>query len=437
MSRVFLSYRRSDSQDVAGRIFDRLSAYLTRNGVFKDIDDIPAGVNFEDHVQQALSDCSAVLVLIGPTYLTCTDSRGRRRLFDDPEDLVRREVEAALALKIPTIPVPVSNAAMPREDQLPETLRPLAKMNGLPVRPDPDFNRDIDRLLGQLAPLLGGYIRAELEQRRQEATRLRERLSSLAWQFEQLKDLMNQGYPLIEGAAYIAQELGRQLGTAMSPRVLGERLAADSQLRLSTAIVGWWRARLPARLDQLRGELQAASAELPGHLEIFRHLLKLLETIWHNSYSPDFFFKRLLTVPGDKLLPDVPPDLAPTETVQALTSSLQSNAALYYASRYEEAMELMNEFVREAVHAYKELSADDLITLTLGSADQESMDSTQMMRTLLNLAQTKLSPGAFVNLHRLIDTIERAVSDEAALGRLAAREPRSTKRATAKSNRKR
>src|SRR5215471_4645627 len=179
MSRVFMSYRRADSQDVAGRMFDRLAQHLSRDAVFKDVDSIPAGVAFPEHLQQALADTSAVLVLIGPTFLTSMDSNGRRRLFDDPEDFVRREIETALASNLPIIPVTVSNAQMPTTEQLPLTLRPLAKMNGVAVRPDPDFNRDIDRLLGQLAPFLGGHIRAELEQRRQQAALIKERLSSV------------------------------------------------------------------------------------------------------------------------------------------------------------------------------------------------------------------------------------------------------------------
>jgi len=422
MSRVFLSYRRSDSQDVAGRIFDRLTLHLSRGSVFKDVDSIPVGGDFADRLQQTLSDCGAVLVLIGPTYLTCTDSSGRRRLFDDPEDFVRREVEAALALGLPIIPVTVSNAEMPTANQLPQTLRPLAKMNGLAVRPDPDFNRDIDRLLAQLAPFLGGHVRAELEQRRQQAARIRERLAFLAWQFDNVSELMNQGYPLIEGAAYIAKEVGRRLGAALCPRVLRERLAADSQLALSSAIVGWWQARLPARLDQARGELQRACTDLSGHLEIFHHLISMFEVIWRDSYSPHIF-STMLGIPGDMLLHDVPPDLPPVETVQALTSALHGNAALYYVARYEKATRLMNQFLQQAARAFKGLGDDDLISLTQGStadADREPT-RTQMMRILLDTAKSKLQPDEFATLRTLIDAIEQAISKEQASAELQSR----------------
>ena len=421
MSRLFLSYRRSDSQDVAGRIFDRLTHHLSRGSVFKDVDSIPAGVDFADHLQQALSDCSVVLVLIGPTYLTCTDSSGRRRLFDDAEDFVRREVEAALALSLPTIPVTVSNAAMPTANQLPQTLRLLAKMNGLAVRPDPDFNRDIDRLLAQLAPFLGGQVRAELEQRRQQAARIRERLSSLAWQFDHVSDLMNQGYPLIEGAAYIAQELGRRIGAALCPRVLRERLAADRGMALSSTIVGWWQARLPARLDQSRRELQQTCADLTGHLELFHHLIRMFESIWRDSYSPHIF-STILGIPGDMLLHDLSPDLPPAETIQALTNTLHGNAAMYYVVRYEKATRVMNQFLRQATRAFKGLGDDDLLSLAQGSTADVNGESThtQSMRVLLHAAKTRLPPDEYATFRRLIDAIEQAISKEQASAELEA-----------------
>lgn len=422
MPRVFLSYRRSDTQDVAGRLFERLTLHLSRASVFKDVDSIPAGVDFAAHLKQALSDCSAVLVLIGPTYLSCRDSSGRLRLFDDPEDLVRHEVEAALTLNLPIIPVTVGSATMPTSEQLPQTLKPLAKMNGLALRADPDFNRDLDRLLAQLVPFLGGDVRSELEQRRQQAARIRERLTSLAWQFDHVSGLMNEGYPLIEAAAYIAQELGRRLGATFCPRVLRERLGADNQLALSSAIVGWWQAHLPATLDQSRRELRQTCSDLGGGLEVLRIVIRLFEGICRDAYSPNVF-SMILGVPSEMLLKDQPPDLAPLETIQALTSELHGNAAAYYLMRYEQAMRLLSRFIEQAAHAFKALGDDDLVVLSqISTADAERQHTfTGTMRTLLDAAESRLSPEECAALRGLVDTIEKAISKEQASANLESR----------------
>lgn len=427
MPRVFLSYRRTDSQDVAGRIFDRLTLHLSRGSVFKDVDNIPAGVDFTIHLQQALSDCSAVVALIGPTYLTCTDLSGRRRLFEDPDDFVRREIEAALSLHLPIIPVTVSHASVPTANQLPESLRPLAKMNGLPVRPDPDFNRDIDRLLTQLAPYLGGHVRTELEQRRRQASRIRERLSYVAWLFDHTSDLMNQGYPLIEGAAYVAQEIGRRFGPALCPSALRARLACDKQLALSSSIVGWWQAHLPAQLDQARGELLQACADLGGHLELFNYLMRLFESIWRDAYSPHIFV-MIIELTSHLLLADEPADLSPTETVQALTSALHVNAAMYYVARYEKATKLMTQFIVRAARAFKALGDDDLVALSQSStadADQEPT-RTGAMRLLLAGIKAKLPLEEFNTLSKLIDAIEQAISKEQASSEMKLRQQSGT-----------
>ena len=54
MPKIILSYRRSDSQAMAGRIFDRLSTRYGEAAVFMDIDVIPFGTDFRRHIGQAL-----------------------------------------------------------------------------------------------------------------------------------------------------------------------------------------------------------------------------------------------------------------------------------------------------------------------------------------------------------------------------------------------
>lgn len=144
--RIFISYRRSDSADVTGRLYDRLIARFGKAAIFKDVDSIPLGVDFRDHLQNVVGQCHVVLAVVGKDWLNVTSEDGRRRL-DDPGDYVRIEIEGALKRSIPVVPLLVRGASMPQEDDLPESLRPFAFRNGTPIRSDPDFHNDVDRLI--------------------------------------------------------------------------------------------------------------------------------------------------------------------------------------------------------------------------------------------------------------------------------------------------
>jgi hypothetical protein len=147
--KIFISYRREDSADISGRIYDRLADHFGDAAVFKDVDDIPLGVNFKTCLNDIVKQCAVELVVIGPQWLDVTDRSGRRRL-DDPTDFVRIEVEAALRREIPIVPLLAQGASMPGQDHLPPGMAELTYRNGIPIRPDPDFHRDMDRLIREL-----------------------------------------------------------------------------------------------------------------------------------------------------------------------------------------------------------------------------------------------------------------------------------------------
>jgi hypothetical protein len=143
---IFISYRREDSADIAGRISDRLIERFGKDAVFKDVDSVPIGRDFRRHLDEAVGRCDALLVIVGKQWCDASDEHGKRRL-DDPRDHLRIELELALKRDILVIPVLVRGASMPDEESLPESLHSLAYRNGIPVRPDPDFNIDLDRLI--------------------------------------------------------------------------------------------------------------------------------------------------------------------------------------------------------------------------------------------------------------------------------------------------
>ncbi|MBI1374582.1 MAG: TIR domain-containing protein [Phycisphaera sp.] len=148
---IFISYRRSDSADAVGRMYDRLSAHYGAEHVFKDVDSIPLGANFKQCIDDRIGSCRAFIAVIGPDWLNAAGDDGRRRL-DDPRDYVRSEIDAALRLDIPVIPVLVRGGTMPAEDDLPDVIRDLALRHGMPLRADPDFHNDIDRLIQGIGP---------------------------------------------------------------------------------------------------------------------------------------------------------------------------------------------------------------------------------------------------------------------------------------------
>ena len=156
-NKIFISYRREDSADVTGRIHDHLLQPVGRflqEDIFQDVDSIPFGIDFREHIEATMQNCDVVLVVIGPKWLSVTDSSGNLRL-NDPRDFVRIEVAVALQRGIPVIPLLVMNAKMPTSEDLPEAIRDLAYRNGIEIRRDPDFKGDVARLNKSLDEWIG------------------------------------------------------------------------------------------------------------------------------------------------------------------------------------------------------------------------------------------------------------------------------------------
>lgn len=149
MSKVFISYRRSDSEAASGRIADRLRHHFGAENVFRDLESIKLGVDFEDRISNAVDQSAVQLVFIGQHWLDATDEQGRRRL-DQPDDPVRTEIRLALQKPIPVIPVLIDGVAFPPTEALPSDIGKLTKSNGLAVRNGYDFEQDMSRLLARV-----------------------------------------------------------------------------------------------------------------------------------------------------------------------------------------------------------------------------------------------------------------------------------------------
>lgn len=142
---IFISYRRNDSGDVTGRIYDRLLRHFPKDNIFKDVDSIPLGVDFRKHLADSVGQCQLLLAVIGRYWLG--GGIVPEALLENPRDFVRIEIETALQRGIPVIPLLVQGTSIPKEDDLPDSLKPLAFHNALSIRADPDFHQDMARLV--------------------------------------------------------------------------------------------------------------------------------------------------------------------------------------------------------------------------------------------------------------------------------------------------
>jgi TIR domain len=160
MSKIVISYRRSDSEAMAGRIHDCLVNRYGESSVYMDIESIPAGVDFRTHINKAIHGAHVFLAIVGPKWRGHKRSGGTRIAED--VDPVRAELEAAMERKIPVVPVLVDDAVMPKAEDLPPKIKDFSFHNAVPVDAGRDFRLHMDRLIEQIDKLLDSGASAKL-----------------------------------------------------------------------------------------------------------------------------------------------------------------------------------------------------------------------------------------------------------------------------------
>jgi hypothetical protein len=281
--KIFLSYRREDARGFARALFARLEQSFPAESLFMDVQGIGAGQDFVRSIEEQVSACDVMLMLIGPDWLTATDERGRRRL-ENPKDFVRIEVESALRFGKRVIPVLVQKTEMPRADALPEPLKALARRNAVGLTQE-RFDADAQGLIKALEEVLAGVEEARRQaeteaavarRAAQEATKAdkamraekeRARLGAIAGlspeQIAKAEELAN--WDFIK-ASETMEEFRDHL--ARFPRGVTERMALTKLESLA-----WAGLPRPVDRDSLRGFL----AEFPNGARASEANAKLVE----------------------------------------------------------------------------------------------------------------------------------------------------------------
>jgi hypothetical protein len=143
--KIFVSYRRSDTQRVAEQLYEQLARHFGAANVFMDRADIDHGERWRDEVTRQIAAADMFIVLIGPAWLKSLQARAAA------DDVLRTELTSALAQKKQVIPVLVGGATMPAASELPSEIRGLAEYQALPIAAD-NLDRTMLSLLGRVKP---------------------------------------------------------------------------------------------------------------------------------------------------------------------------------------------------------------------------------------------------------------------------------------------
>ena len=135
MAKIFISYRREDTESVANHLKSELEKYVGKGKVFLDSKGIQPGRDWRDVLQRSVKGSDCLLALIGPKWLNIGDSETKQRRLDNPDDFVRQEIRGALKnKKMPVVPVLVGDARMPEPKDLPDELKELASRQNFELR---------------------------------------------------------------------------------------------------------------------------------------------------------------------------------------------------------------------------------------------------------------------------------------------------------------
>jgi hypothetical protein len=240
--RIFISYRRDETDFPASWLYERLAAHFGPDQVFKDVDSIELGDDFAEVIANAVGACDVLLVLIGAQWLAITDEAGRRRL-ENSYDFVRLEIEAALQRKVRIIPILVGMARMPHADQLPASLGKLVHRQALELDPN-RFEADTRRLVRVVEKTL-----AEEEARREAEARRAAEKSRLTTVQPMAASLRADGQAEVDAA----EAALRRLASDESERVAR---AAQAVLRVWEVEQGRRQSEAKQRAGQANEERQ-------------------------------------------------------------------------------------------------------------------------------------------------------------------------------------
>jgi hypothetical protein len=144
---VFISYRRSDTEQIVPRIVERLEARFGKGSTFLDVDRVRGASDFRKAISDHLKKSDLVIVVIGDRWVL--------------SDWILYEIETALAMSIPILPILISGAKMPNPDELPDEIKSFAYRQAERLDVARDFDHTMQRITDTVANVAATRSSAE------------------------------------------------------------------------------------------------------------------------------------------------------------------------------------------------------------------------------------------------------------------------------------
>jgi hypothetical protein len=141
--KIFVNYRRADEKIFVELLRTHFMWRYGRENVFMDFDSLPPFTNFDDFIRQKVRECDVVVMMIGKRWL---ELLRQKEAAGDP-DYVRIELEEALAHGKLIAPIYILGASMVTERDLPESLRPINKINAEFISDGRHLLDDVQRVM--------------------------------------------------------------------------------------------------------------------------------------------------------------------------------------------------------------------------------------------------------------------------------------------------
>src|SRR5580658_8719666 len=126
--KIFISYRRADSDVIAQKLYGDLKLRYGEDRVYFDVVGNKIGFDFGQRIANALNDSAAILMVIGGSWAESFQHK------TDDTDWVEFEGAHALGLDAAWRVIPVlAEASMPSPKRLPASICQITRLHAIPL----------------------------------------------------------------------------------------------------------------------------------------------------------------------------------------------------------------------------------------------------------------------------------------------------------------